>query len=100
MIEETELTAYTEKTVTDRDRLKKELRLIRDRGFAFSNGEYEQGAAAIAAPVFDYKGKVAAGISIVGPRERLLGEKKRELIDMVIQYARHISSSLGSKHIS
>ena len=95
MMEDMVLTAYTDNTIADPERLKKELKSIRDQGFAFSDGEYEPGAAAIAAAIFDHKGRVTAGLSIVGPRERLVGEKKSELIDRVKRCARQISFDLG-----
>jgi DNA-binding IclR family transcriptional regulator len=94
-MEDMVLTAYTDNTIADPERLKKELKSIRDQGFAFSDGEYEPGAAAIAAAIFDHKGRVTAGLSIVGPRERLVGEKKSELIDRVKRCARQISFDLG-----
>ncbi|MBW2000054.1 MAG: IclR family transcriptional regulator [Deltaproteobacteria bacterium] len=97
MIEDNGLRAFSDNTVTDPVRLKARLKSIRDQGFSFSDGEYEPGAAAVAAPIFDHRGRLAAGLSILGPRERLVGEKKYALIEMVKGCASQISSDLGFK---
>ena len=52
-------------------------------------------AAAIAAPVFDNEGRIAAGLSVVGPRDRICGENFMELVDMVKESAGKISYDLG-----
>jgi DNA-binding IclR family transcriptional regulator len=87
--------ALTENTITDPVRLKNELKLIRSRGFAYSDSEVDYGARAAAAPVFDAKGKIAAGITVAGPRDRINDETVKQLIDMVKKCAVKISSDLG-----
>ena len=98
MIEDIGLRAFTENTLTNPEHLKRELNSIKNQGFALSDGEYEPGSAAIAAPIFEHKGRVVAGLSILGPRDRILGEKKGDLVDLVIECARHISFDLGFEH--
>ncbi len=68
------LEAVTDGTITDTAALLKELRLVRERGWARSIGERRSGAASVAAPVFDHNGKVAAVISVCGPKERFEAE--------------------------
>jgi IclR family KDG regulon transcriptional repressor len=46
---------------------------IRADRLAATDGELDQGAAAVAAPIFDRRGRIAAGISVAGPRERIVG---------------------------
>ncbi len=95
MIEDIGLPTFTDNTITSPEQLKRGLNSIKKQGFAFSDGEYESGAAAVSAPIFDHKGKVVAGISIVGPRERITGENRLQLIDLVQGSARKISGDLG-----
>ena len=95
MIKNVGLVALTENTITDPVRLKKELKLIRSQGFAYSDSEVDYGARAAAAPVFDSMGKIAAGITVAGPRDRINDEKVKQLIDMVIECSEKISSDLG-----
>ena len=40
------------------------------RGFAFTAGELDPGAAGLAVPILDRRGRIAAGLSVAGPIER------------------------------
>jgi IclR family KDG regulon transcriptional repressor len=44
---------------------------IRHAGFAFTVGELDEGAAAVAAPILDRRGRLVAGLSIAGPAQRI-----------------------------
>jgi DNA-binding IclR family transcriptional regulator len=68
--EHPDLPALTEHTVIDPVALRAELEDIRHAGFASSRGERQQGAASVAAPVFDRSGAPTAVISVCGPIER------------------------------
>jgi IclR family KDG regulon transcriptional repressor len=50
------------------------LEQIRADRLARTDGELDRGAAAVAAPIFDRRGRIAAGISVAGPRERIVGQ--------------------------
>ena len=65
-----QLKAVTERTVTDRAALRKELEKIRKTGLAISIGEAVPGAAGLAAPVFDTDGRPAAALLIGAPVDR------------------------------
>lgn len=64
--------AFTPKTITAADDLRRELARIRRQGFALADEEYEEGVIGIAAPVFDRWGTAVAAISVGGPRGRIL----------------------------
>ncbi|MFI6480943.1 IclR family transcriptional regulator [Nonomuraea sp. NPDC050663] len=68
------LVPLTASTVTDHDRLRTELALIRRRGYAMSISERQSGAASVAAPILDHHGRPAAVVSVCGPAERFIGE--------------------------
>jgi DNA-binding IclR family transcriptional regulator len=95
MIKNVGLVALTENTITDPDRLINELKQIRNQGFAYSDSEVDYGARSAAAPVFDSKGRLAAGIAVAGPRDRINDETAQNLIQSVIESAGKISSDLG-----
>jgi DNA-binding IclR family transcriptional regulator len=95
LIKNTGLKPVNENTITDPVKLKKELASIRDNGFATSESEVDSGAGAIAAPIFDHKRKLVAGITIAGPDERLFNEDSQKLIDMVKETADKISFDMG-----
>jgi DNA-binding IclR family transcriptional regulator len=50
---------------------------IRQDGFAFTTGELDEGAAAIAAAILDRRGRLVAGISLAGPAERIAAASDR-----------------------
>ena len=64
------LPALTSATVTDPDQLRRELRQIREQGWARSTGERQSGASSVAAPVFNHTGKPVAVVSVCGPADR------------------------------
>jgi IclR family acetate operon transcriptional repressor len=68
---EHELTALTPRTITDRAVLAAEIRGVHRRGFATVFGEREVDVNAIAAPVFDRTGALAAILGVQAPASRL-----------------------------
>lgn len=68
---------------------------IKEKGYAFSNGEREEGLVGIASPIFNIKGKMIAVLSLSGPSIRFLNEDLSEKINDTIQTAKRISNALG-----
>jgi len=99
LIKKLELTAYTRHTLTKPARLKAELKLIRRRGYAMDNEEFEEGLKCIGAPVMDYSGRVVAVMSIAGPTFRLTEERTPAATRSVIRAASDLSAELGYKEI-
>ena len=64
------LTAYTARTVTDRQALERELDTVRDTGWAKAVGEREEDLHAVAAPVLDGRGALVAVLGLQGPAAR------------------------------
>ena len=64
---ETPLKTFTERTITDPKKLKRELALIRDRGYALDNEEITRGIMCVAAPVFGIQNDVVCCISTTFP---------------------------------
>jgi len=74
-----ELPMVTEKTITSRTELFEELEAIRDRGYAFMDGEAIKGISSVAAPVM-IDNAVFGSITVVGPSNRMQNERSREEI--------------------
>lgn len=89
------LAKLTENTITDLALLKAELQKTRDQGYTLSIGEADTGAAAVAAPIFDHRAKIAGGLTIAGPVERIKPQSVSKLAAMVISAALNISHDLG-----
>jgi DNA-binding IclR family transcriptional regulator len=76
-------------------RLDRELRRIRRAGFAFTVGELDAGAAALAVPILDRRGRIAAGLSVAGPTERLAADPEK-LLPVILQAASAIERAYQS----
>ena len=65
------LDRFTDRTITDLEPLLEELARVRRRGYATGFGEYDAGLNAVAAPVYDARGQVAAAVDVWGPAFRV-----------------------------
>ncbi len=90
--------SYTVSTITTRDRLRKELARVRERGYAVAVDELEVGLAAIAAPIHNAHGDVIASMSVSGPTFRLTEERIDEIIPPLVEAAAEVSHRLGWGH--
>ena len=90
-LERVKLKKFTSNTITHQEKLKEELILIRQQGYAFDNEEYIQGVCCLAAPVRDYANKVCAALSIAIPSARLKDNEISLVIRDVINTANGIS---------
>lgn len=86
---------YTKTTITTRDALLKELKVIRERGYALDCEEREDGVMCIAAPIRDRHGKIVAAISISGPVHRFDKDRMGFLVECVMEEALAVARRLG-----
>jgi IclR family KDG regulon transcriptional repressor len=96
IIAERGLAAYTSHTITDPAELEVDLELIRRRGYAVDNEEYDEGLRCIGAAVRDHSGHVVAALGIGGPVTRITPERVEELGGLVMTAARGLSRRLGA----
>ncbi|WP_027942756.1 IclR family transcriptional regulator [Amycolatopsis taiwanensis] len=87
------LKAYTPKTVTSPQQLRRVLADVRRDGFVISDRQIEMVSLSVAAPVYGPGDDVVAAISIVVPAD---GTDPRTLVPAVRAAARGISRSLGA----
>jgi DNA-binding IclR family transcriptional regulator len=91
-----DLVKYTNETITDSNNLRKELKRIREDGYAVDWGEREEHVRCVAAPIFNYEDKVVASVSISGPSTRITTYyMKNELVDLIRETAKRISKKMG-----
>ena len=88
-------TALTPRSVTGEAELRARIRQVKRRGHAIEDGEWDETAAAVAAPVRNAEGRLVAAIAVAAPRARLSGERPAEVAPIVIEAARAISTRLG-----
>jgi len=89
------LRACTARTVTDAGALEKELDGVRERGYATTFGELEEGLNAIAVPVFGIGGAVLAALSVSGPAFRFTPERIAEVTGRVTSAGAELSRRMG-----
>ena len=82
----------------ERRDLMAELEHIRVSGYAYSEGELDAGAYAIAAPILAPTGRILAGVAVAGPLFRLTEETREKFVEQVKLAARQIGAALGSAH--
>lgn len=95
LLERIVLTRFTDRTITNRARLARELATIRRQGYATSSGERFVNASAVAAPVYGADGALVAVVNVSGPSERFTRSRWPDYIARVRKAARDISRSMG-----
>jgi len=90
-----ELPRLTDKTITDKMELEKELNEVKKQGVALDRGENEKDVRCIAAPIRDYQGKIIAAVSISGPAFRIDIKTQNNLKKALIEISKKISKRLG-----
>jgi len=90
----TRLKAFTPQTPVTRGALRRELDEIRGAGLSVSIDEIAEGAAGLAAPVFDRHGDVVAGLVLGALSQRVRAEQPR-LAALVMDSARDLSRVMG-----
>jgi len=86
-----ELAMLTRNTITDPEEFRKELRRVRERGYAFDRGETSTLATCVGAPILDGRGNAIAGISISGPTSRFNPKKDSPVVEGLLAAAAEIS---------
>jgi DNA-binding IclR family transcriptional regulator len=85
----------TQRTVINPATLNEEFAIIRARGYATDDEEYEVGVRGIAAPVRDDSGVPVAAVGVTGPTQRLTKTRLLSLARHVNAAAKAISARLG-----
>ena len=96
-IEDHELLARTDQTITDPSQLRTELRSVRDRGIAFDRGEAFPDVHSVSAPV-SVDGDAVGAIAVSGPADRLSGKRLQEdLPGLVLNHVKNLELDLANR---
>lgn len=82
-------------TISSPERLARELKKVRELGYAFEDEEGEIGFRCIGAPICDSANRAIASISIAGTTAQIPNERVQKLAGMVTATAKQISAQLG-----
>jgi IclR family acetate operon transcriptional repressor len=78
-----------------REYARADLERIQQQGYSVTVSERIAGAVAIAAPIFDHGGAVAASLCLFGPESRLTEDMRVRYISLVVNAAAKISTLMG-----
>jgi IclR family KDG regulon transcriptional repressor len=95
-LKQTELVPYTSRTITQREKLVRELERTRQRGYSTDREETVLDLACIGVPLFGRGGRLEASMSLSGDPGRIYGEQAKGLVEALLKTAREISRSMGS----
>lgn len=86
---------HTELTITNSEELKKQIHASTQKGYFIDDCEHEEGIRCIAAPIYDYRHKIIAAVSITGTDDVFTPDRDDDIGSLVIECAANISKRLG-----
>jgi IclR family acetate operon transcriptional repressor len=90
-----ELAAYTDRTITDRGELERQIHDVHQQGWAEAVGEREPDLNAVAAPVLGRAGELVAILGLQGPAARLPAARRRTIRAPLLAAAAELSRAVG-----
>ncbi len=90
-----DLPSYTKNTITDVNKLKHDLTIIRKENVSIDDEEREIGVKCIASPIKNSNESVVAALSVSGPSARLSSKRVHEIKPLVRSCALEISRAMG-----
>jgi IclR family acetate operon transcriptional repressor len=89
------LELLTDRTIADARNLRQRILDVRRHGYACSDGERQEGAGSVAAPIFGVDGCVMGAISICGPEARVDAAARTRFVPLLTSAADRISREMG-----
>ena len=89
-----EMEPCTPYTITDKDKILKELALIKDRGYSVDNMEHEYGIKCVSVAIRNISGNLVGAVSISGPSLRFTDDKILEYADYLINIVNELKGIL------
>jgi IclR family transcriptional regulator, KDG regulon repressor len=92
---ELELERFTDNTIVELDRLRRESARIREQGWGVDEQEHQESIRCIAAPVFDDRGSVVAALSVTALDSRMSRDVLDGYVPQLLEATRMITRALG-----
>lgn len=86
---------FTNKTLQTPEAVLQEIQRARQLGYALDNEEHEKGIFCIAVPIYDYRKRIIAALSVGGCEANLISEENEIVITRIKDTAMQISRRLG-----
>ena len=87
------LSSLTSKSISSLEKLKKDLKKVKEQGYAVDREEYKIGINCIGVPIFSRNGAIAA-ISITGPASRFTIDEMEKVKGKLMTISKEISNQL------
>lgn len=81
--------------IADTERLEALIAGVRERGYATSKNNINANFAAMAAPVFDHSGQIAATVTVLGSDKSMTGTKAKAVTSVLLETTGRLSRRLG-----
>lgn len=94
ILSEVELQKFSKNSIIDKEVLREEYRIIRERGWATSNSEHANGWYGLAAPVVVGE-RITACLCLAGEKDLFIQKKKENLVQLLQNSAHEISYRLN-----
>lgn len=88
------LIGQTPHTITDSNKLRKEIAKVKALGYATAIGELDENENGISVPVYDTRGQLVAFLSVCGPNFRFTEAKMQACTDQLLTAAKDIANRL------
>jgi IclR family acetate operon transcriptional repressor len=89
------LTRLNSNTIASQEALRRELKQVKEQGYAMTLEDLEVGLIAVGAPVRNHEGVVVGAVSVGGPSLRLTEARRPDVARQVMKAAGRISERLG-----
>src|SRR5262249_13676527 len=89
------LVPSTDRSIRTVEQLRIALEVVRQQGYAQSDGEGEEGVSSVAAAIRDSNGSGVAAISVAAPTQRFSTLRRIEVAHAVIETAYQIAADLA-----
>ena len=94
-IEKKDMISFTPHTITETERLYKELEKIKKDGYAVEDGEYKIGLRSVSAPVFDSTGEMKYTLTAIGFFRRVSSDEFQSAVKATVNQSIKLSQALG-----
>jgi DNA-binding IclR family transcriptional regulator len=91
------LESFTELTVVDPEALRADVERVRREGWSYTEGERDDGAAGLSAPVFDGQARLVGAMTISGPMSRVTKSLADDWADDLVRSAETATRLLGGR---
>jgi DNA-binding IclR family transcriptional regulator len=85
---------HTDHTMLDLDKMLNHLEDIREKGYAFSDSEIDEGVISYGMPIFDSDHRLVASLSVAGPKERIEKRDSQEIVNEIQMAVEKIEKQL------